>query len=209
MLLLIDNFDSFTYNLVHAFEILGVEVKVVKNNQLNVDQCLQLNPQWIVISPGPGTPSQAGISMDLILKAAGKIPVLGVCLGHQAIAEAFGGTVLRAQKAVHGFLSQIMHEGSGIFRNLPSPFLATRYHSLIVDGLTENVQVTARTANGEIMGIRHKDYPIEGIQFHPEALLTEWGMTLLNNFLNRKDYNYVEESSIYFDSNNFPTALIR
>lgn len=207
--MLVDNHDSFTHNLVHAFEILGVSVKVVENTELTVKECIDLQPKWIVISPGPGNPAEAGISKNLI-SSVQNIPILGICLGHQAIAEAFGGKIIRAKKALHGFLSEIDHNKEGIFKGIPSPFRAVRYHSLTVDEkMPDCLQVTARSQNGEIMGIKHTHLDIEGIQFHPEALLTEFGMTLLNNFLNRKDHNYVKESPFYSDRSHLPSVLIR
>ncbi len=206
---MVDNHDSFTYNLVHAFEMLGVLVKVVGNNEITVQECKDLQPKWIVISPGPGNPSEAGFSRELIASIK-EIPILGVCLGHQAIAEVFGGKVVKAKRPLHGFLSEISHNGEGLFKEIPNPFRVVRYHSLIVDeNIPSCLQVTARSQNGEVMGIRHKQLNIEGVQFHPEALLTEYGMTLLNNFLNRKDHNYVKESLFYIDRSHLPSTLIR
>ncbi|GAV24626.1 glutamine amidotransferase [Carboxydothermus islandicus] len=183
MLLLIDNYDSFTYNLVQYFQMLGEAVTVYRNDKITVEEIRALNPDYIVISPGPCTPSEAGISLEVI-KNLYRYPILGVCLGHQAIGQVFGGKVVRAARPMHGKTSPIYHDGKTIFKGIPSPFLATRYHSLIVE-LPEETEliVSAKTAEGEIMGLRHKDYPVEGVQFHPEAILTEYGLVLLNNFL--------------------------
>lgn len=191
MLLFIDNFDSFTYNLVQYFEQLGEKVHVWHNNQPNIDDIAQLNPDYIVIGPGPCTPNEAGISLDLIRQFAGKIPILGVCLGHQAIGQAFGGQVIKANKVMHGRVSPIYHHDTGIFATLPSPFLATRYHSLVIDnnGLPDCLEITAWTMDNDkktIMGIRHKTLAVEGVQFHPESILSEQGHNILQNFL----YNY-------------------
>jgi len=190
MLLMIDNYDSFTYNLVQYLGELGVEVRVVRNDELSVADALALRPERIVISPGPCTPSQAGISVELIRAAAGKVPLLGVCLGHQSIGQAFGGTVVKARTVMHGKTSPIHHEHLGVFRGLAQPFEATRYHSLVVEGasLPVELEVTAwtETADGErdeIMGMRHRDLPIEGVQFHPESILTRHGHDLLRHFL--------------------------
>lgn len=191
MLLFIDNFDSFTYNLVQYFEQLGEKVHVWHNNQPNIDDIAQLNPDYIVIGPGPCTPNEAGISLDLIRQFAGKIPILGVCLGHQAIGQAFGGQVIKANKVMHGRVSPIYHHDTGIFATLPSPFLATRYHSLVIDNndLPDCLEITAWTMDNDkktIMGIRHKTLAVEGAQFHPESILSEQGHNILQNFL----YNY-------------------
>lgn len=186
MLLLIDNYDSFTWNLVHYFRELGQEVQVHRNDALSVDEALALRPAGIVLSPGPCTPNEAGICLDLIPAAAqAGVPLLGVCLGHQAIGQAFGGEVTRCREIVHGKVSAIHHGGTGIFSGLPSPFMATRYHSLIVaqDGLPDCLEVTATLADGTIMGLRHRDHAIEGVQFHPESIATEHGHQLLGNFL--------------------------
>jgi anthranilate synthase component 2 len=185
MLLLLDNYDSFTYNLFHYLGELGAEVVVRRNDALNVDQALALGPQAIVISPGPCDPDRAGISVELVRAAAGDCPILGVCLGHQAIAQAFGGRIVRAPQIMHGKLSAIEHDGEGLFRDLPSPFSATRYHSLIAepDSLPPCLRVTARTADGVIMAVRHLELPIHGVQFHPESIETEHGHRLLSNFL--------------------------
>ncbi len=185
MLLVIDNYDSFTYNLVQYLGELGQEIVVYRNDQISLEEIAELAPEKIVISPGPGTPKDAGISVEVILTFGGKIPILGVCLGHQSIGEAFGGEVIRADRLMHGKTSMMSHDGLTIFNNLPSPFEATRYHSLIVkkDNLPDIFEVSAWTEEGEIMGIRHKKLPIEGVQFHPESILTDVGMDLLKNFL--------------------------
>ena len=185
MLLLIDNYDSFTYNLAQYLGELGAEVRVERNDAVSVDDVAKLGPRRIVISPGPCTPNEAGISLELIARLAGKIPMLGVCLGHQAIGQAFGGKVVRAGRVMHGKTSPILHEGQGVFAGLPSPFEATRYHSLLVEraSLPDCLEVTARTEEDEIMGLRHKTLPVEGVQFHPESFLTAVGKDLLRNFL--------------------------
>jgi anthranilate synthase component 2 len=186
MLLLIDNYDSFTWNLVHYLGELGAETRVVRNDALSVQDALALRPEAIVVSPGPCDPAQAGICVPLIRAAAGAgLPLLGVCLGHQAIGEAFGGRVVRHSEIVHGKLGQIRHEGAGIFAGLPSPLAATRYHSLVVerDSLPPELEITAELACGTIMGLRHRALPIEGVQFHPESIRSEHGHALLRNFL--------------------------
>ncbi len=185
MLLVIDNYDSFTYNLVQYLGELGQEIAVYRNDQISLSKISALAPEKIVISPGPGTPKDAGISVEVIKRFGGKIPILGVCLGHQSIAEAFGGKVIRADRLMHGKTSMIKHDGLTIFKGLPDPFEATRYHSLIVkkDKLPDIFEISAWTEEGEIMGIRHKDLLIEGVQFHPESILTGVGMDLLRNFL--------------------------
>ena len=185
MVLMIDNYDSFTFNLVQYFGELGAEVEVVRNDEITLDQVAARAPERIVISPGPCTPSEAGISVPLIQRFAGRVPILGVCLGHQAIGQAFGGRVVRAARVMHGKLSPIVHEGSGVFGGLPSPFTATRYHSLAIEraSLPDALEVTATADDGEIMGVRHRSYPVEGVQFHPEAILTQHGRQLLANFL--------------------------
>lgn len=186
MLLLIDNYDSFTYNLVHYLGELGAEVKVVRNDALDVQQAMALRPSSIVLSPGPCDPAQAGICLPLTAAAAeARIPLLGVCLGHQTIGEAFGGHVIRCHEIVHGKMGVMHHSGKGVFRGLPSPFLATRYHSLIVERetLPDCLEVTAWLEDGTIMGLRHKERPIEGVQFHPESIASEHGHQLLRNFL--------------------------
>jgi len=190
MLLMIDNYDSFTYNLVQYLGELGQDVRVVRNDELSVEQIRKLAPERIVISPGPGTPNQAGVTLEMIAKIGAQIPILGVCLGHQSIGQAFGGRVVRAREIMHGKTSVIHHTGKGVFAALTNPFVATRYHSLVVDKTTVPavLEVTAWTqgADGgidEIMGFRHKALPLEGVQFHPESILTEHGHALLRNFL--------------------------
>lgn len=185
MILMIDNYDSFTYNLVQYLSELGEELKVVRNDKISLKEIEALSPQKIVISPGPGTPEQAGISKDLIKHFAGKIPILGVCLGHQAIGEVFGAKVVRAKNIMHGKTSEVFHDGKTIFKGLPSPFTATRYHSLIIqkESLPECLMLSAWTADQEIMGVRHRQFKIEGVQFHPESILTGEGKKLLSNFL--------------------------
>lgn len=185
MLLVIDNYDSFTYNLVQYLGELGEDVQVYRNDKITMDQIEELRPSRIVISPGPCTPKEAGISVEAIRRFGGKIPVLGVCLGHQSMAVAFGGEVIRAQRLMHGKTSQITHDGKTIFRSLPNPFEATRYHSLIVNriNLPECLEISAETTEGEIMGLRHKTLCVEGVQFHPESILTTVGKDLLRNYL--------------------------
>ncbi len=185
MLLMIDNYDSFTYNLVQYFMQLGETVEVIRNDKLTLTDIEHLAPQQLVISPGPCTPNEAGISIAAIEHFAGKLPILGICLGHQSITEAFGGKVVRAERLMHGKTSPIQHEGSGIFKNIPNPFTATRYHSLLAErqSFPDCLRVTAWTEEGEIMGLEHKDLPIWGMQFHPESILTLEGMQLLKNFL--------------------------
>jgi anthranilate synthase component 2 len=185
MLLLLDNYDSFTYNLYHYLGELGAEVEVRRNDTLSAEAALALRPDAIVISPGPCDPDRAGISLDLVRAAADVCPVLGVCLGHQAVAQAFGGRVVRAPSLMHGKLSPIEHDGEGLFEGLPTPFLATRYHSLVAEpeSLPACLRVTARTADGVIMGLMHEERPIYGVQFHPESIATEHGHRLLRNFL--------------------------
>ncbi len=190
MLLMIDNYDSFTYNLVQYFGELKVDVQVHRNDEITIQEIEELNPKYLVISPGPCTPTQAGISLDAIRHFAGKIPILGVCLGHQSIGQAFGGKIIHAKEIMHGKVSQIFHKGEGVFKNLYSPLEATRYHSLVIDikTLPSYLEVTAWTETeggtiDEIMGVRHKTYPIQGIQFHPESILTQHGHAMLKNFL--------------------------
>lgn len=189
MILMIDNYDSFTYNLVHYFCELGAEVSTRRNDAITTDEVEKLAPEMIVISPGPCSPDKAGISLELVKRFAGKTPILGVCLGHQAVAQAFGARIERAKRLLHGKTSDIIHGGGGVFKGLPSPFRATRYHSLIVDppSLPDYFEVTAWTDEDEIMGIRHKGFSgggrLEGVQFHPESVLTEHGMELLKNFM--------------------------
>jgi anthranilate synthase/aminodeoxychorismate synthase-like glutamine amidotransferase len=185
MILMIDNYDSFTYNLVEYLKMLKREVKVVRNDKIDIEDIRELDPSIIVISPGPCTPSDAGISKKIINELKGEIPILGICLGHQAIGEVFGAKVVKAIEPVHGKVSSIRHNNIGIFKDLKNPLKVTRYHSLVIkrDTLPETLEVTAETQLGEIMGIQHKDYPIIGVQFHPEAILTEQGLELLRNFL--------------------------
>ena len=185
MLLVIDNYDSFTYNLVQYLGELGQQLRVVRNDAMSVEEIVALKPERIVISPGPCTPKEAGISVETIKRLAGSVPILGVCLGHQSIGEAFGGEVVRAERLMHGKTSMIRHDQRTVFRNLPNPFEATRYHSLIVrrETLPSCLEISAETAEGEIMGLRHRTYPIEGVQFHPESILTRPGKDLLRNFL--------------------------
>ncbi len=185
MLLVVDNYDSFTYNLVQYLGELGAELAVRRNDEVTVDEVEALEPDAIVVSPGPGAPAQAGISGEVIRRFAGRRPILGVCLGHQVIGEVFGGRVGRAPAPIHGKTSWIHHDGRGLFAGLPSPFEATRYHSLVVheDGLPDCLEVSARTADGLVMGLRHRAAPVEGVQFHPESILTAAGKGLLANFL--------------------------
>jgi anthranilate synthase/aminodeoxychorismate synthase-like glutamine amidotransferase len=183
--LLIDNYDSFTYNLYQYLSELGADVTVMRNDALSIDDARAMNPDFIVISPGPGVPRDAGISIDLIRAMGSTTPVLGVCLGHQAVAEAFGGVVTRAPELMHGKASAVHHDGSGVFMGLPTPFSAIRYHSLCAapEAVPESLEVCARTDSGVIMALRHRDYPVYGVQFHPESILTEHGKQLLQNFL--------------------------
>jgi len=187
MLLVIDNYDSFTYNLVQYLSEIGQEVRVVRNDEIAAADIAGLGPSHIVISPGPCTPNEAGISLEAIRIYAGKIPILGVCLGHQAIGQAFGGKVVRAPRVMHGKTSQIFHDGKGLFTGLPNPFEATRYHSLVIErtSVPDVLEVTARTADQEIMAVRHKTLAVEGVQFHPESFLTTCGQDLLGNFIAR------------------------
>jgi para-aminobenzoate synthetase component 2 len=187
MILVIDNYDSFTYNLVQYLGELGEEVVVYRNDEIDLAGIEKLQPSHILISPGPCTPNEAGISLSLIDHFKGVIPIFGVCLGHQSIGQAFGGEVIRAEKLMHGKTSQIQHDGKTIFAEIPSPFTATRYHSLIVrkETLPECLEISAETAEGEIMGLRHREYAIEGVQFHPESIITENGLRILRNFLKR------------------------
>lgn len=185
MLLMIDNYDSFTYNLVQYFGELGQDVQVYRNDEIDLATVAKLKPRHIVISPGPCTPNEAGISVPLIHEFAGKIPLLGVCLGHQSIGQAFGGRIIKAKTLMHGKTSLIHHENVGVFRDLPNPYTATRYHSLVIERETipDCLEITAWTEDDEIMGVRHKTLAVEGVQFHPESILTEHGHALLNNFL--------------------------
>jgi para-aminobenzoate synthetase component II len=184
MLLVIDNYDSFTYNLVQYVKQLGIDVTVARNDMLTIHDIIELNPDAILLSPGPGSPSGAGISLEAVHAFYDKLPILGICLGHQTIAQAFGGSVIKAIKPMHGKVSSIQHDSKSVFHEIPSPFRVARYHSLVVDSsqLPDCLTVTALSEDGEIMGIRHKDYPVEGLQFHPEAILTEHGLKLLENF---------------------------
>jgi anthranilate synthase component 2 len=188
MLLMIDNYDSFTYNLVQYFGELGQEVLVRRNDKITLEEIKTLNPERIVISPGPGIPSEAGVSEAVIREFGPELPVLGVCLGHQAMGEVFGGTVVRAPELMHGKVSQIQHNQAGLFEGLPQDFQATRYHSLVVrrEDFPDSLEVTAWTQSGLIMGLKHRQYPIHGVQFHPEAILTEYGKDLLKNFIKIK-----------------------
>ncbi len=185
MILMIDNYDSFTYNLVQYLGEMGQELKVYRNDKITVPEIEAMSPDRIIISPGPCTPKEAGVSVDVIKHFAGKVPILGVCLGHQSIGYAFGGEVVRADRLMHGKTSLIHHNGEGVFKGLPNPFQATRYHSLVIrrETMPDCLQITAETDQREVMGVRHKDLPIEGVQFHPESILTEGGKVLLANFV--------------------------
>lgn len=193
MIVMIDNYDSFTYNLVQFVGELGEELQVHRNDKITVAEIERAAPDYLMISPGPCTPNEAGISMEAIRYFAGKIPILGVCLGHQSIGQVFGGKVIRAKRLMHGKTSEVYHDGKTIFRDLPTPFTAARYHSLLVEEETvpDILEVTARTAEGEIMAVRHREYPIEGVQFHPESIITQHGKKLLQNFLT----TYTKESA--------------
>ena len=184
---MIDNYDSFTYNLVQYLGELGEDVKVIRNDELTVDEIEKLGAGRIVLSPGSCTPNEAGVSLDVIRRFAGRTPILGVCLGHQAIGQAFGGRVVHAKQLMHGKVSRIHHEGKGVFKGLPTPYDATRYHSLAIERAScpADLEVTAWTEDGEIMGVRHRSLPVEGVQFHPESILTEHGHALLRNFISR------------------------
>ncbi len=186
MLLMIDNYDSFTYNLVQYFGELGADVQVYRNDTITAEEIEKLNPEQVVVSPGPGTPKEAGVSVEVIRRFAGRLPVLGVCLGHQSLAYAFGGEIIRADRLMHGKTSRITHDDRTIFQGLPNPFEATRYHSLIVhrETLPQDFEISATTNEGDIMGLRHLPTGAEGVQFHPESILTKAGMDLLRNFLN-------------------------
>ena len=187
MLLMIDNYDSFTYNIVQYFGELGEEVRTVRNDEVTIQDIADMKIDRICISPGPKAPRDAGVSVEVIQQFGGKLPILGVCLGHQAIGEAFGGKIIRAKQVMHGKTSQIAHTGVGVFKDIPSPFTVTRYHSLAIEraSLPDCLEVTAWTDDGEIMGVRHKEFDIEGVQFHPESILSEHGHKLLKNFLER------------------------
>ena len=184
---MIDNYDSFTYNLVQYLGELGEDVKVIRNDELTVDEIGELAPARIVLSPGPCTPNEAGVSLEVIRRFAGRTPILGVCLGHQAIGQAFGGRVVHAKQLMHGKVSRVHHSGKGVFAGLPTPYEATRYHSLAIERAScpRELEVTAWTDDGEIMGVRHRTLPVEGVQFHPESILTEHGHALLKNFISR------------------------
>jgi para-aminobenzoate synthetase component 2 len=185
MILMIDNYDSFTYNLVHYLAELGEEVVVYRNDKIELEDIGKLNPDMMVVSPGPCTPKEAGISVEAIKEFAGRMPILGVCLGHQSLAYAYGAEIVRADRLLHGKTSEIHHDGKGIYKDIPNPFEATRYHSLLVkkESLPEEFEISAWTDEGEIMGIRHKEHLIEGVQFHPESILTKHGKDLLRNFI--------------------------
>ena len=185
MILIVDNYDSFTYNLVQYFGELGCALMVKRNDAVSLDEISSLRPTHVCISPGPGRPAQAGLSNDIVREFSARVPLLGVCLGHQCIGEVFGGKIVAAPRLLHGKTSQIQHNGGGVFANLPNPFTATRYHSLIVspDSVPDCLEVTAHTSKGEIMGLRHRDFPVHGVQFHPESILTAEGKKLLANFV--------------------------
>ena len=185
MILIVDNYDSFTYNLVQYFGELGCALMVKRNDAVSLDEISSLRPTHVCISPGPGRPAQAGLSNDIVREFSARVPLLGVCLGHQCIGEVFGGKIVAAPRLLHGKTSQIQHNGGGVFANLPNPFTATRYHSLIVspDSVPDCLEVTAQTSEGEIMGLRHRDLPVHGVQFHPESILTAEGKKLLANFV--------------------------
>lgn len=186
MVLVIDNYDSFTYNLVQYLGELGQEIEVYRNDQITIEEIKALDPDHILISPGPGDPDDGGVSQEVIRELGGKTPILGVCLGHQCIGNVFGGDVVRAPRLMHGKVSQIYHDGTGLFTDLPNPFTATRYHSLIVENIPDELEVTCHTSEEEVMGLRHKTLPIVGVQFHPESILTEGGHQILQNFLDGK-----------------------
>jgi anthranilate synthase/aminodeoxychorismate synthase-like glutamine amidotransferase len=185
MILVIDNYDSFTYNLVQYLGELGAEMKIFRNDEITVEQAVALKPEKVLVSPGPCSPREAGISCDIIREFGHRLPLLGVCLGHQAIGDVYGGKVVRADRLMHGKISPILHKGESVFKGLPSPFNATRYHSLLVEraSLPDCLKITAETAEGEIMGLQHREFPVHGVQFHPESILTENGKQLLQNFL--------------------------
>jgi para-aminobenzoate synthetase component 2 len=195
MILLIDNYDSFTYNLVQYLGGLGAGCQVYRNDQIDLAAIRQKGPKYLVISPGPCTPNEAGISQEAILQMAGRIPILGVCLGHQCIGSAFGGKIIRAERLMHGKSSLIFHDGRTIYQGLPNPFQAIRYHSLLIEreSLPECLEISAETKEGEIMGVRHKDFVIEGVQFHPESIMTREGKIILKNFLQMEERDHVEE----------------
>ncbi|HZG35269.1 MAG TPA: aminodeoxychorismate/anthranilate synthase component II [Gaiellaceae bacterium] len=186
MLLMLDNYDSFTYNLVHLLEELGADVRVFRHDALTVEEAEALEPTHVVVSPGPGRPAEAGISVELIRRLGPRVPTLGVCLGHQAVVEAFGGEIGSARALLHGKASPVDHDGRGVFAGLPQPLEAGRYHSLAATRVPDELEVTARTADGEVMGVRHRALPVEGVQFHPESVLTPLGRDLLRNFLEER-----------------------
>lgn len=196
MILMIDNYDSFTYNLVQYIGEQGVEIRVLRNDEFSIEEIERLSPKIIVVSPGPCTPNEAGISLDVITYFAGRIPILGVCLGHQSIGQAFGGKVIRAERLMHGKTSLIFHDDKGVNKDMPNPFHATRYHSLIVEreSLPDCLEVTSWTEEGEIMGLRHKEFAVEGVQFHPESIMTEEGKKLIQNFV--KDHCSAKEEMV-------------
>ncbi|AUM63189.1 aminodeoxychorismate/anthranilate synthase component II [Brevibacillus sp. 7WMA2] len=185
MIIMIDNYDSFTYNLVQFVGELGEELRVFRNDKITLEEIENMNPDYLMISPGPCTPNEAGISMDVVRHFAGKIPIFGVCLGHQSIGQVFGGKIVRADRLMHGKTSEVLHDGKTIFASIPSPFQAARYHSLVIqeESIPEELEITARTPEGEIMAIRHRELPIEGVQFHPESIITQYGKQMLKNFL--------------------------
>ncbi len=185
MILMIDNFDSFTYNLVQYLGEMGHELVVKRNDEISLDEIADMKPDQIIISPGPCSPNEAGVSVETVRRFAGEIPILGVCLGHQSIGQAFGGRIVRAERLMHGKTSPVQHDGKTIFENMPDPFDATRYHSLVIEraSLPDCLEISAETPDGEIMGVRHKELPLEGVQFHPESILTQDGKTLLRNFV--------------------------
>ena len=191
MFLLIDNYDSFTYNLYHFLGELGAEVTVRRNDAIGAEEALDLGPQGIVVSPGPCDPDRAGVCLELIAAAAGKVPILGVCLGHQAVGQVFGGKVVRAETPMHGKLSRVSHRETGVFAGLPSPFSATRYHSLVIEreSLPDALEITAETEDGIVMGVAHRELPVHGVQFHPESIASEHGHALLRNFLTLAGHN--------------------
>ena len=197
MILMIDNYDSFTYNLVQYMGELGADIKVARNDQITLDDIEKMQPQKLVISPGPCTPQKAGVSLDVVRRFAGKIPLLGVCLGHQSVAEAFGGRIVKAKNIMHGKTSEVSHDGKNLFAGLPNPFVATRYHSLVIKraSLPDCFEVTAESEDGEIMGIRHRELFVEGVQFHPESILTVSGKDLLENFLTLTEESYSNHES--------------
>ncbi|MBG9797569.1 aminodeoxychorismate/anthranilate synthase component II [Brevibacillus laterosporus] len=185
MIIMIDNYDSFTYNLVQFVGELGEELRVFRNDKITLEEIENMKPDYLMISPGPCTPNEAGISMDVVRHFAGKVPIFGVCLGHQSIGQVFGGKIVRADRLMHGKTSEVLHDGKSIFASIPSPFQAARYHSLVIqeESIPEEIEITARTPEGEIMAIRHRELPIEGVQFHPESIITQYGKQMLKNFL--------------------------